>query len=251
MPDAAPAHGNAHPQPPPPAPPQPPENVWLNLLFNVGAPLVVLNSLSKPERIGPTLALVVAVALPLGYGLYDLARRRRWNLLSGIGLTGVLLTGGLGLLRLDPFWFAVKEAAIPLVLALVVGGSLALRRPLVRALLYSPQLLDIPAIEQALAARGTTAARDRLFVEATGWVAASFTLSAVLNFILARIIITAAPATEEFNRQLARLNWVSLLVITVPAMVLFYIAFWRLLTGLRTATGLGTEALLRPPPTRS
>lgn len=49
------------------------ENPFINLLFNVILPVMVLNQLSKragPD--GPTIALVAALAIPLGYGAYDL-----------------------------------------------------------------------------------------------------------------------------------------------------------------------------------
>ena len=52
------------------------ENLLLNLFFNIAAPWAVLSLLSKPERLGPVWGLVIALAFPLGYGLYDYAKRR-------------------------------------------------------------------------------------------------------------------------------------------------------------------------------
>ena len=58
------------------------ENLWLNLLFNIVVPALILTTLSKPERLGPVWALIVGVSLPLGYGIYDLIVRRKWNFFS-------------------------------------------------------------------------------------------------------------------------------------------------------------------------
>ena len=129
------------------------ENPLLSLLLNVVAPVAVLTLLSGEDRLGPAGGLVVALAFPLGYGAYDLVRRRKFNLLSIVGIVGVLLTGGIGLLELDPQWVAVKEAAVPLVIGAVVVGSLWTRYPLVRTLMR--QVIDFERVATALEERGT------------------------------------------------------------------------------------------------
>ena len=89
------------------------ENLILNLACNIVVPTFVLSKLSGDNRLGPVGGLVVALAFPLGYGAYDFARRRRMNFISILGIVSVLLTGGLGLMKLDGFWFAVKDGALP------------------------------------------------------------------------------------------------------------------------------------------
>ena len=42
-----------------------------NLLFNIAIPVIVMMKLSKEEYFGPTYGLVIALAFPLGYGLYE------------------------------------------------------------------------------------------------------------------------------------------------------------------------------------
>ena len=63
-----------------------PENLWVNLLFNIVIPAVILTTMSKPERLGPVWALIIGCSLPLGYGIYDLIVRRKWNFFSILGL---------------------------------------------------------------------------------------------------------------------------------------------------------------------
>ena len=79
----------------------------------------------------------------MGYGIYDLIVRRKWNFFSILGLFSILLTGGLGLLGISPFWFAVKEAAIPLTFGLAVLGSVFTPYPLVRTFLYNDKMIDV------------------------------------------------------------------------------------------------------------
>jgi hypothetical protein len=59
-----------------------PENMLLNLVCNIVVPTVVLTNLSAEKRLGPLWALIVAIAFPVAYGVYDLATRKKTNVLS-------------------------------------------------------------------------------------------------------------------------------------------------------------------------
>lgn len=230
--------------PTPPAGPRPKrENVWINLLCNAVVPALILNFLSKENRLGPVWGLLLALSVPLGYGIYDLLRRRKWNVLSIISLVGYGLTGGLGLLKLPIFWFAVKEAAVPLVLGLAVPLSLRTRQPLVRELIYNDQVLNLPRVEAALDASGGRPTLDRLLVRVSWIIAGSFGLSAVLNFVLALWILKSPPGSPEFNAELGRMTALSYPVITLPTMVVMVYAMWQLLMGLEKITGLRGDDL--------
>jgi hypothetical protein len=81
----------------------------------------------------------------------------------------------------------------------------------------------------------------------TWLLAASFALSAVLNFVLARLIITAMPDTPLFNEQLGRLTWMSYIVIMLPSLAIMVLALWRLLKGLERLSGLTLDEILQQP----
>ena len=100
------------------------ENPLLSLGLNILIPVIILTRFSAEDRLGPVYGLLVALAFPVIYGLYDFTRRRNFNLFSALGVVGILLTGGVGLLKLDVQWIAIKEAGIPLILGIVVVGSL-------------------------------------------------------------------------------------------------------------------------------
>ncbi len=255
-----------------PSPPR--ENVWLNLLCNVVLPGFLLSQLSKephalgaasatglhalldPLRnalsLGPVWGLVVALAVPLGYGIWDYVKRRICNVFSILGLVSVVLTGVLGLLKTDAFWFAVKEAAIPLILGLAIPLSLRTRQPLVRLLLYNDQMMDTDRIHAALEARQTTPDFERLLARSSWILALSFFGSGLMNFILARWLLTAQLGTEQFNAQLGRMHWISWPVVFIPMLGVLLFALFQLLKGVERLTGLkGDEILHSPQPKKA
>ena len=76
-------------------------------------------------------------------------------------------------------------------------------------------------------------------------MAGSFVLSALLNFGLARYMLTSPAGTPEFNAQLGRMNVLSWPVIVLPSMVVTMIIFWQLMSGIKRLTGLGLEEIMR------
>lgn len=219
------------------------ENLFINLACSIVAPALILSKLSAEDRLGPVVALVVALAFPLGYGIADFVRRRSFNFIVGIGLASTLLTGGFALAELDGLWFAVKEAAVPAVIGLMVVLSMNSTRPLVRQFIYNEQVIDIPKVDAALAERGTRPAFEALMRRAAWLVAASFVVSAALNFGLARWLLTGSAGTPEFNAQLAKMQWLSWPVIVLPSMAMMMFALWQLLGGIKKLTGLELEQI--------
>ena len=98
-------------------------NTFLELIFNILIPSLILMKLSSDEYLGTVYGLVVALMFPLVYGLYDFYKSKGLNFFSVLGFLSTLLTGGIGLFELDAEWLAIKEAAIPAVIGLVVLWS--------------------------------------------------------------------------------------------------------------------------------
>jgi hypothetical protein len=228
------------------------ENMLVNLGCNLLLPILILN---KGERwIGNwlggfvgnvTLAiLLLALAFPVIYFFYDLINRRRYNLFSILGFTSVLLTGGIGLLSLPTFWFAVKEAAIPFFFGLAVILSLKTPYPLVRTFLYNPDIIAIDKINERLTGQEHVLAFNRLLLRCTWILAGSFFLSTLLNFTLARMMVVSPGGTEAFNNEVGRFMIWSWPVIAVPAMLFMFLAMFLLFRGIHQLTGLRLEDLL-------
>jgi len=230
----------------PAATPPQKENLLLNLACTVAAPALILSKLS--ERLGAKPALIMALSFPLAYGIYDLVKRRNFNFLAALGFASTLATGGLGLMKLEPFWFAVKEAVVPTLIGLTVVVSQWTKKPLVRTMLFNEQVIDVPRVEAALEAKGQKPAFLKLLNGSSWLLASSFAISAVLNFGLARVLIKSLPDTPEFNAELGRMTLWSWPVIVLPSMVIMIIALWRLLKGLERLSGLTLDEILHQPP---
>lgn len=231
-----------------PAPKPKAENLLLNLTCNVALPTAIMSWASGEKLLGPKWGLLVALLFPLGYGIHDFLRRRRTNFISIIGFTSVLITGGFGLMKLDGFWFAVKDGALPALIGFAVLASMRAKEPLVHEMLYNPQVIDVDRVDAALAARGNQAGFEQLMRASSYLIAGAMLISAVLNYGFARAIITSPAGTEAFNRELAKMHWVSLLGLSVPTMALMMYALWRLFKGLEKLTGLKLDEILHQPP---
>ncbi len=225
-------------------PPAKRENLLVNLIFNIAIPSLILAKASTPELLGPVWGLIIALCFPVSYGIWDFVQRRQANFISIIGFASVLLTGGLGLMQVDNFWFAVKEAAVPAIIGTAVWISMYTSRPLVRQFLFNEQAFDTTKINAALAERDNLAAFDRLLRSSTYWLVGSFTLSAVLNFVLARWLLQSPTGTPEFNAELGKMNALSWPVIVIPSMVIMIFALWRLIGGIKRLSGLSFEEMV-------
>lgn len=222
-----------------------PENLLLNLACNVAIPAVIMAQLSKENRLGPAWGLVVALAFPLGYGIYDFVVRKKTNFISILGFVGVLLSGVLGLLKLDGRWFAVKDAAIPSLIGVLLLISMRTREPLVKTLLFNDAVMDVERVEAALRARAAEEKFAALLRRSTIFVAGAFFVSAALNYFLARWLLKSPGGTPEFNAELAKMHWLSWPVIVVPSMAMLMFALWKMLRELGTLTGLTTDDIFR------
>ncbi|GAB4122143.1 MAG: hypothetical protein Fur0014_21560 [Rubrivivax sp.] len=232
------------PASPPPAG-RPHDNPLLEIVVTILVPALVLMQLSKPERLGTTWALVLALAFPLGWGIREAVKKRKLSWLALLGVVSTLLTGGIGLLKVDPFWLAVKEAAVPSLIGLAILGSNWTRWPLIRILVFNPQLFDVEKVEAALKARGTTVPFELRLRTGTLWLAGTFFFSAVANFLLTRWVVTSPAGSEAFNEELGRLTLLSYPIIALPSMAMMMGLMWWLATGAKKLTGLELGDMLR------
>lgn len=238
------------PTTPTPSTPAKRENMWINLALNILIPVLFLRKGADwLPSLTPAQVLIVALLFPILYFLYDLYQRRKYNFISVLGFVSILLTGGIGLLQLNPVWIAVKEAALPAVIGLAVLLSAKTKSPLIHKFLYNKELIEVDKIDQALESRGNRSSFDQLLMTCTWILAASFLVSAVLNFVLARIIVTTDPALDAvlFNKEIGSLNAWSMAVIVVPCMLFTGFALWKLFSGIKELTGLSLEDVFKQP----
>lgn len=242
------------------------ESLLLNLVFNLIIPILLLrkgddwfgeglaqwlNAEPKSNEVAGVI-LIVALVFPLGYGIRDFLVCRRFNVLSVLGFVSVLLTGGIGLLELSTHLFAIKEAALPAIIGVILILYRNRKNSLTRTFLYNPDVIRTDIIETALEERGNRESFDRLLARCSWWLAASFLLSAVLNYVLARIIVDAEPAVDKacFADQVGKMMVYSYPVIVVPCMIITGFVLWRLFRGIRELSGLEPEDIMSAKPSK-
>ncbi|NMT62759.1 VC0807 family protein [Marinobacter orientalis] len=219
---------------------------WVDLLVSIIIPSVILMKLSGDEYLGSVLALVIGLAFPLGWGLFELIRYRKYNFIAVLGVISVGLTGGIGLLELDAGWLAIKEAAVPAVIGIAVLVSTRTRYPLVKTLLYNPTVLDVEKIQAVLKERGSEAEFEERLLKASYFFSLTFLFSSVMNFVLARWIVTSASGSQAFNEELGRMTLVSYPVIAIPSMIMMIAIFFYLWRSIRRLTGYTLEEVMAP-----
>ena len=217
----------------------------LDLLLGIVIPSVILMKLSGDNELGATGALIVALAFPIGWGLYELIKYRKFNFIALLGLISVLLTGGIGLLQLDTQWLAVKEAAIPGLIGIVVLISTQTRYPLIKTLLYNPRILDVDKISQKLDELGSTVVFEARLLNATYLLGGTFFFSAMMNYIIAKWIVTSPAGSAAFNEELGQMTLLSYPMIAIPSMVMMMAIFYYLWRTIHGMTGLTLEEILK------
>jgi hypothetical protein len=210
-----------------------------DLLLTVVFPSLVLEYLSKPDKLGPAWALFVALLLPAGFGVWCFIQKRGLNFFSIFGLIAVIVTGGLGLLKLDPVWFAAKEAAFPTFLGLAFPLSFRWGRPLISELLLNPQVINVALIQKSLDTSEKSLGFQVLMSRASWGMALTMFGSAVANFALAWYLLNGKlPGGEDYTKAIGRLNWVSFIVIGIPLIAATMTLLFWMMRGISQLTGL-------------
>lgn len=217
----------------------------INLAFNIIIPTLILSKLSEDQQLGPVWALVVALAFPLGFGLWELQQSKKVNFLSVLGVISVLLTGGISLLQLDPAYIAIKEAAVPGIIALLVLVSQRSKYPLVKKILLNDELMDLAKLEASLKANKAEQLFAAKLQNCAYLVAGSFIVSSVLNYGLAKYLLVSPPGTAAFNEELAQMTALSFPVIALPCTIMLMVAIWYLFSQIGKVTGESIESFLR------
>jgi hypothetical protein len=228
---------------------QKPENGFLNIIFNILIPVLILNRGTR--FLGPFWALIIALAFPLAYGGYDLVQRRKANAFSILGLLNVGVTGSLALLGLHGIWFSIKEAAFPTLVGLFVLGSAFTKRPFIETLFMNPSVMNVDLIKSKLREKNTESEFHIHMKKSTMWLSLSFVFSAVCNFILARHIFLPIDAALEasqqsivLNDQIAKMTTWSMAIIMIPSVIFLLGIFWYLLKGIQNFSDLKTDDII-------
>ena len=220
-----------------------PTGFFAQILFNIFIPVIILTRFSSDEYLGPSLGVAIALAFPLGFGLWELKKVGKFSFISILGIVSVLLTGGISLLELDVKYIAIKEALVPGLIAIAIFVSQHTKYPLLKTMLFNQNTLDVERIEKALADKGNLDKLPKVQTVASNILGASFIFSSAMNYILAKMIVVSPTGTEAFNNELGRMTALSYPVIAIPSMILFFVALYYLLNSIKKLSGLTLEEM--------
>ncbi len=223
---------------------QKPGGVFVELIFCVLIPTLILKKLSGDDMLGPTWALVAALTLPLSFGIAEFVKKKKIAFVPALGFISILLTGSIGILKLPKEYIAYKEALIPSVIGLATVISAYTRFPLVKTFLFNEAFMDTTQVERSLIANNQTERFNQVMKNATWLLAGSFLLSAILNFLLAKWIVVSESGTDAFNSELGTMNLYSYPVIVLPCMVITVCAMIYVFKNIKRLTGLELEELM-------
>lgn len=222
------------------------ENSFLNLTLNIILPTLIMMKGRDywPEGSPEWANLALGLAFPIGYGIYDFITRRKYNFFSILGFVSVLLTGGFAMSNLEPVWFAVKEAAIPAIFGVVVLGSMFTPYPLVRVFLFNKNVMQVEKVESALLQNNNKEAFDKLLDFCSYLLAGSFFMSAFLNYYLSIYIVKSPAGTPERIEEIEKMFPYSIVVISIPMMLITGFTLYKLISGITKMSGLKLEEII-------
>ncbi|PWQ94784.1 VC0807 family protein [Leucothrix arctica] len=220
------------------------QNPFMDLIVSIVLPSVVLMKFSGEDNLGPVMGLIVALAFPLGWGLYELIVHKKRNFVALLGLISVLLTGGIGLMKLDNQWLAIKEAAIPALIGIGVVISTYTKYPLVKTLLFNPKILHVDKINEKLEEKNNKEQFDKQLLNTNYLLAGTFLFSSIMNYILAKWIVVSPSGTEAFNEELGKMTLMSYPMIAIPSMIMMLGVFYYLWKTINKLSGLTLEEVI-------
>ncbi len=239
-----------------------------DILVNVLAPVLILSHCSadpeltgaKAWHLGPEVAMGLAIAIPLIYGIWHFAKLKKINVFSAVGVGNVLLTGLITIYLFDgddpkirqnaPLLFGLKEAIQPLILGSLFLFTHKKKTPLFNVFIYNEGIFDHGRINKAVKEKGNIEDHQKLLWSSTLLFFGSFCLSAVMNLGLAWYFLhDLDPSSENwkelYNEDVGRITGWGFLVIGVPLLVVGGFILARLIKGLKALTGLETEKILQ------
>ena len=235
------------------------ENPLTNIFVNVLLPIIALSQLSKSAdriwHVGPEYGMVIAVAFPFVYGIWFFFKTKKFNFYSILGIISVLLTGFITLHVWNDdgsvkdnaaLLFAIKEAAVPLILGVVMLYSHRTNKPLIEVFLLNPDIFDIPKIEKTAEEKGNLQEYSSFRLKLTWMFAGSFLLSSFMNFFLAMFLLNGAKDKESYNLAVGKVMGYGYLVIGIPLMAIMIGCLLYLMKRIGSLTDLTKEEFMIP-----
>lgn len=195
----------------------------IDFFVSVLIPFIILTYFSAEDKLGIELSLVFSAAIPLVHGIYDYQQKKKVNYFSLLGLIGVILTPIIGLLGLNNNWLAVKETLIPLIIGIALIALKGSKIDFISLIIDGTHNKKQLNFKNGYSLENYSKIYDKAFY----WVCSSFFLSAILNYIFVKLMVTSNPGTIEYNQELGRMTFISFIVIGIcSSLVIVLSVFW-------------------------
>ena len=226
--------------------PQKEKSLLLELFFNLCLPTLLLIKGHVWLHLSPKVALFIAIACPLSYGIWDWIKEAHFNWIAFLGLVSVGVKGGVGLFEGSNRLLAINEMLLPLIIGCaIVVFRLLKKPPFLQKILLNNQFCYVEKIQTAIDTCGHAERVQRCIVVYEWLLAGLFFFSATLNYILARYLVVHPAGSKEFNNELGLLTGWSFVVISVPATIGLLLIVWRFFVNVKNFSKLSWEEILR------
>jgi len=201
----------------------------VDIVMGAVVPIIILDRFSGPERLGAVTAYIVAALVPVAWVFVDLFFvTKKFNFITSYVGFSSIVGGLLTFWFVDGLLYAIKDTIGLLIRVLIFSGSVIVGRPILKYFFIQALNADTPAKEQSLNQLFEEPSVDRSFGAATWIVVVETAIAAVVNFYLNLRMVLAAFGTEAFNQQVAQVNAITRVALSVPSMLAFMIAMWMM-----------------------
>ncbi|MGD1896754.1 MAG: VC0807 family protein [Phormidesmis sp.] len=195
----------------------------LDIVIGAVIPVLILNNLN--EQLGTVMTYIAAAMVSVAWVLIDLFLiTRRFNFISSYVGTFAIGRGLLSFWFVDGLLYAIKDSAGFIFATLIFGGSMLLRRPIMYYFIvqgFNPSSLKQ---ERSLKRLLKESRVRRALLQGTKLVLIVSILSGLANFFLNLKIVEASFGTVAFNQQVAQVNAITIIALSIPEFIGFWIA---------------------------
>lgn len=192
----------------------------IKLVLDIAAgtviPILILSNLN--EQLGTVGAYVAAALVPVTWVLLDLFLiTKRFNVITSYIGAAAIANGLVAFWFVDGLRFALKDSFGSILTVVVFGGSMIVAKPMLYY--FTAQALQPGSARQERLLRDLFEEQNvaRAIAGGTLLMVAINALAIVVNVSLNLRIVTADFGTALFNQQVAQVNAITRIVLTIPA----------------------------------
>lgn len=209
-----------------------PDRPAADLLLNCVVPALLLSQ--GTERIGAGPALAAALAAPVVHAVWSRAVAARPSPLLPLALAGTAVTGCLALFSLPAGLYALKEAALPMLVAAWLWTAASRSDAGLRGML--DRAIDLTAVEASLSP-DRRRAWDALWTRGARALAAVTAATGIVSAALAAIWVRSPGGSDAFNAELALYTAWSWPLANLPGMAASGLVLWRTIGAAESVSG--------------